>query len=237
MSLRNLLAAAATLSLALGAAAHAQTGDALFHATTFHLSAAGEVHIKPDMASVQLGVTSEAATAQAALQENTARMNAVLAAVRAAGVRAEDIQTAGLNLSPHYRYEQNQPPELTGYEAADTVTVSVRDLPKAGAVLDAAVRAGANQVHGVSFRLADPTPVQNAAREAAVRELQAKAELYARATGLHIVRLVSLSEGGAVTPLPIPAVAMQGVRVQGVPVAPGELTVRETVSAIFEVAR
>jgi uncharacterized protein YggE len=236
---RSIPAIAAALALTVAGAAQAQQADAAFHATTFRLSAYGEVKIKPDMAVLQLGVANEAATAQAAMGDNTVRMNAVLAAVRAAGVRPEDVQTAGVSLSPQYRYEQNQPPQLTGYQASNSVTVSVHDLPKAGAVLDSAVKAGANQVRGVSFGLADPTPVENAAREAAVRALQAKAELYARATGTHVVRLVSLSEGGSATipPLPVPPVAMRAAQAQAVPVAPGELTVRETVTAVYEVAR
>jgi uncharacterized protein YggE len=238
MSLRTILAAA-VLCFAAAGAAQAQPGDAAFHATTFRLSAYGEVKIKPDMASLQLGVTTEAPTAQAAMQENALRMNAVIAAVRAAGIRAEDVQTSGLNLNPQYRYEQNQPPQLTGYQASNMVTVAAHDLSKAGAVLDAAVKAGANQVHGISFTLADPTPAQNAAREAAVRALNAKAELYARATGLHIVRLVSLSEGSAP---PRPAYVASEVRLAAAPIAPtpvaaGELTVRETVNGEFEVAR
>jgi uncharacterized protein YggE len=239
MSLRTIPAVAALFTLALAGAAQAQQSDDVFRATTFRLSAYGEVKIKPDMAVLQLGVTTEAATAQAAMGDNTTRMNAVLAAVRAAGVRAEDVQTAGVNLNPQYRYEQNQPPQLTGYQASNSVTVSVHDLAKAGAVLDAAVKAGANQVRGISFRLADPTPVENAAREAAVRAVQAKADLYARATGTHVVRLVSLGEGGGATipPLPVPPVAMRAAQVAAVPVAPGELTVRETVTAVYEVAR
>jgi uncharacterized protein YggE len=233
------VAAAAALLLAATGAAQAQPSDAAFHATTLHLSAYGEVKIKPDMASLQLGVTTEAPTAQAAMQDNAARMNAVIAAVRAAGIRAEDVQTSGLNLNPQYRYEQNQPPQLTGYQASNMVTVSAHDLARAGALLDAAVKAGANQVHGIDFTLADPTAAENTAREAAVRALNAKAELYARATGLHIVRLVSLSEGSA-GPRPVYQandVVVTAARVQPTPVAAGELTVRETVNGEFEVAR
>src|SRR5262249_1763131 len=127
MTLR-LAAAAAAATLAAGAA-QAQQADAAFHAPTFHLSASAEVRINPHMARLNLGVMTEAPTATGAMAANTSQMNAVLAAVRAAGVKSEDIQTAGVNLNPQYRYEQNQPPQLTGYRAENTVTVSVRDLP------------------------------------------------------------------------------------------------------------
>ena len=238
MILRPALAAAAVLLMSAGAANAQSTspGDAAFHATTLNLSAYGEVKIKPDMATLDLGVTTEAATAQAAMQANSAKMTAILAAVRAQGVKAEDVQTAGLNLSPQYRYPPNAPAERTGYQATNTVTVRVRDLPRVGAVLDAAVSAGGNEVHGISFGLADTTPVENAAREAAVRALQAKAELYAQATGYRLARLVSLGEGGSGPVMPQPAM-MSAVRAQAVPVAPGELTVRETVSGTYELSR
>ncbi|THD75114.1 MAG: DUF541 domain-containing protein [Phenylobacterium sp.] len=238
MSLR-LASFAAVLALSSAGQAAAQStslGDAAFHATTLHLSAYGEVKIKPDMATLDLGVTTEAATAQAAMQADSAKMTAILAAVRGQGVKAEDVQTAGLNLSPQYRYPPNAPAERTGYQATNTVTVRVRDLPRVGAVLDAAVNAGGNEVHGISFGLADTTPVENAAREAAVRALQAKAELYAHATGYNLLRLVSLGEGGAgpVTPQPM---MMAAQRMQATPVAPGELTVRETISGTYELGR
>jgi hypothetical protein len=183
---------------------------------------------------------TEAPTAQAAMQEASAKLNSVLVALRAAGVKADDVQTAGVNLNAQYRYEQNHSPELTGYQASNTVRVTVRDLPRAGAMLDAAVQAGANQVHGISFTVADPKPPEDAARLEAVRALNAKAELYARATGTRLVRLISLSEGGGGVPQPryeLSEVVVTAARAQPVPVAPGELTVRETVIGVFEVAR
>ena len=133
-----------------------------------------------------------------------------MAALKKAGIAAKDIQTSGLNLSPQYVYEQNQPPRLTGYQASNQVTVTVHDLTKLGAAVDATVNAGANQVNGISFGLNDPTAAENAAREDAVKALQAKADLYAKATGYRIGRLVSLSEGGGYTPQPpMPMMAMR----------------------------
>ena len=186
-------------ALLMGAAAPAlaQTGaDAAFKATTFSLSAYGESRVAPDMATINLGVIGEAPTAAAALSANSAKMNKVMAALKKAGIADKDVQTSGLNLNPQYVYNQNEPPRLTGYQASSQVTVTVRDLARLGASVDATVSAGADQVNGISFGLADPTAAENAAREAAVKALTAKAELYARATGYHISRLVTLSEGG-----------------------------------------
>lgn len=241
MRLRPAAAAAAlTLACACAGAASAQTAaNDMFHATTLNLAADGEIKVKPDMAVLNLGVTTEAPTAQAAMSENTAKMSAIVAALKAKGIAEADIQTSGLSLNPQYRYEPNQAPVRTGYQASNQVTVKVRALPRVGATLDAVVAAGANDVRGISFDLADRTGAENAAREAAVKALQAKAELYARATGYHVVRLVSLSEGAAspVPPVPMARMTVGAERVQAVPVSGGELTVQETVSGLYALGR
>lgn len=234
---------AATLSLALAATAaplaparaQAESADR-FHATTLSLSAYGETKIAPDMASIRLGVTTSAPSAAEAMSANSGQMSRMLAALKAAGVAERDIQTSALNLNPQYVYAQNQPPRLTGYQATNDVTVQVRDLARLGPAVDATVSAGANQVNSIAFSLADPTPAQDAAREKAVRALQAKAELYAHAAGYRVARLVSLSEGGGAA-LPTPVYAQAAARMQAVPVAPGELNVRADVTGVFELTR
>ncbi|HLZ73630.1 SIMPL domain-containing protein [Phenylobacterium sp.] len=234
------LAAPAPLSAAHAQAAGPSAAESLFHATTLNLSAYGESKLSPDMATISLGVATEGGTAARALSDNAARMNQVLGALKAAGVPQKDIRTSGLNLNAQYAYEQGQAPRLTGYHATDQVTVTVHDLSKVGAIADATVGAGANQVNGVSFGLADPTAAANAAREEAVRALAAKAELYARASGYRVARLVSLSEGGGVEAYrPQAMTVMAQARVQNVPttVAPGELTVRVDISGLYELTR
>ncbi|HEX3887289.1 MAG TPA: SIMPL domain-containing protein [Phenylobacterium sp.] len=246
---------AGMLALALGggalsaASAEAQTqtqtvagppADSLFHATTLNLTAHGETKLAPDMATITLGVTTEASTAAKALSDNARRMTQMTAALKAAGVPAKDIRTAGLNLNPQYVYEQGQPPRLTGYNASDEVMVTAHDVAKVGALVDAAVGAGANQVNGVSFGLADPTAAGNMAREEAVRALAAKAELYAKATGYRVARLVSLSEGGGIDAFrPQPVAVQMMARAQAAPtvVAPGQLTVRVDISGLYELSR
>lgn len=233
---------AALLALGPLSAAHAQaaapsSAESLFHATTLNLSAYGETKLSPDMATINLGVTTEAGTAARALSDNAARMNQVIAALRAAGVAAKDIRTSGLNLNAQYAYEQGQAPRLTGYQAANQVTVTVHDLTKVGAIADATVSAGANQVNGISFSLADETAAANAARAEAVRALAAKAELYARATGYRVARLVSLSEGGGDGYRPQPVMAMARMQKAPTTVEPGELTVRVDITGLYELSR
>lgn len=226
--------------LALTAApAMAQSADAAFHATTFSLSASGESSVAPDMATISLGVQTDAPTAAEALKANSVRMNQVMAALRKAGIAERDIQTSGLNVNPQYIYEQNQPPKLNGYQVSNQVTVTVRDLARLGQAVDATVTAGANTVGGVTFGLQNPQVAEDAARLDAVKALQAKADLYARATGYKIVRLINLGEGGGYTPAPpMPVFAMaKREMADSTPVASGELKVRIDVSATYEVAR
>jgi uncharacterized protein YggE len=211
----------------------------MFHATTFNLSAYGETRIAPDMASINLGVIGEAPTAAAALAANSTKMNRVMAALKKAGIAARDIQTSGLNLNPQYVYQQNEPAKLTGYQASSQVTVTVHDLARLGSAVDATVGAGADQVNGISFGLDDPSAAENAARLAAVKALSGKADLYAKAVGLKVTRLVSLSEGGGYTPQPpMPMMAMARMqKADATSVAPGELRVRVDVTGLYEVGR
>ena len=233
-------AAAVPAVLAQTAAPATPTAESMFRATTLNLAATGEVDVAPDMATINLGVQTEASTAEAAMQANARQMNQVMSALRRAGVAERDIQTSNLNLSAQYDYQQNEPPRLRGYQASNQVTIKVRDLARLGAAVDATVSAGANQINGISFGLSDPTAAENAARQAAVRNLQAKAELYAQATGYRVGRLVTLSEGtsySAPQP-PMPYMAMARAESKDMtPVSGGELTVRVDISGLYELTR
>ncbi len=235
--------ACAAVLMAAAPAAMAQSApgsaDSLFKATTLNLAAHGETRLAPDMATITLGIQVDAPTAQAAMTQNAAGMNKVFAALKKAGISERDIQTSGLNLNAQYAYEQNAPPRLTGYQASNQVTIRVMELSRLGGAIDAVVGAGANQIQGVGFGLKDPAAAENLAREEAVKALVAKAELYARATGYKVARLVSLSEGGGYTPAPpMPMMAMARMEKDtSTPVAGGELSVRVDVTGYYELTR
>jgi uncharacterized protein YggE len=233
------LATAAAAPAALAQTQAAPAGASMFQATTLNLSAYGETRIAPDMATINLGVNSEAPTAVAAMQANATQMNRIIAALKKAGIADKDIQTSGLNLNAQYDYVQNLPPKLRGYQASNQVTITVRDLARLGQAVDATVGAGANQVNGINFGLSDPTAAENAARQQAVKALAAKANLYAAATGYRVQRLVSLNEGGGYTPpSPVPMLAMARMeKSDSTPVSPGEIAVRVDISAIYELGR
>jgi uncharacterized protein YggE len=207
-------------------------------ATTLSLSAFGETRLTPDEATITLGSQAKAATAAEAMRSDADQMNRVIAALRGAGLAERDIQTSEISLSAQYDYPQNLPPRLTGYEADNQVTITVADLAKLGPTLDAVVAAGANQVNGISFGLKDPAAAEDAARLAAVKALRAKADLYAKATGYRILRLVNLSEGGGYAPAPIRPMAMARMSADAaMPVSPGQLTVRVDVSGVYELGQ
>jgi hypothetical protein len=239
--------ALAGLSLAASALAFApcatlaqpSTADAgrAFEATTLNLAAYGEIEVAPDEASVSLGVQTRAADAASAMAQNAAQMNAVIAALHKAGIADRDIRTTNLNLGAQYSYPQDKPPVLDGYVAGNDVTVTVNDIAKVGAVIDAVTSAGANQVDAISFGLKDPAAAEDAARLAAVKALAAKAALYAGATGYHVERLVNLSEAANVAPGPVRPMAMMAAKAETTPVSAGELSVRVDVTGVYELTK
>lgn len=207
------------------------------HGPMLSVSAYGEARVAPDMASITLGVVTEAPTAAEALRQNSTRMNQVIAALKRQGIAERDIQTSGLNIQAQYTYRENQPPELRGYQVSNVVTVTVYDLGKVGQAVDAVVSAGGNQVNGISFGLRDPQKAEDAARLEAVKRLQAKASLYAGAVGKPIKKLVTLSEGGGYQPSPpVPMMAFRdkAASAESTPVASGELVLRVDVQAVYE---
>jgi len=231
--------AAALLLTASPLAALGQTTAGAETPTTVSLSAFGEVKSMPDEATISLGVQSKAATAAQAMGDNAETMNRVIAALRARGLPSKATQTSNISLSAQYDYEQNQPPRLSGYLASNEVAITVDDLGKLGSTLDAVVGAGANQISGISFGLKDTGAAEDAARLAAVKALRAKADLYAGATGYRVGRLLALNEGGPVTePLrPVMMVRAMAAAPSPTPVAPGELTTRIDISAVYELAK
>lgn len=243
--MKTFAAAAAALFLAAStvAAAHAQEAMPAAHPMVPHgpilsLSAYGETHVAPDMATISLGVTNQAPTAAEAMKANAQRMSSLVAALRKAGAAEKDIQTTGVSLNPQYNYKPNTPPELIGYQATNTVQVTVRDLGRLGPMIDASVAAGGNEVNGIGFGLRDPQAAEDAARVEAVRRVEAKAQLYAQALGKKIHALRTMSEGGGYQPGPIRPM-LKTMAVAAAPQAdtvtqPGELDLRVEVSATYE---
>lgn len=203
--------------------------------TILILTASAEVARAPDTLRLTAAAVTTAATAAEAMAANAARMNAVLAALKAAGVGDADLQTTGLSLTPQYRYVPEQAPILTGYQARNAVALRTRKLGEAGRLVDVAVKAGANEVQGPDFIIANPDAALDEARTAAIAKARARAELYARAAGLKVKRIASISEGGAEAPGPIARPMMRmAAEAAPTPVQPGEMSLQAQVTVNFE---
>lgn len=204
--------------------------------TRLDVSATGEVSRVPDVAIISAGVQTRSTTATGAIGENAARMERVRAALKAAGIADRDIQTSNISLNPEYRYQENQPPQLTGYTASNQVNVRFRDIRNTGRILDALVAQGANQINGPSLTIDKPEAALDEARANAIAVGRARAELYARALGMRVVRLLSVTEGGGYGSPP-PVVMMRAERAVGAAdskIDPGEQQLQVTVSMSFE---
>jgi uncharacterized protein YggE len=205
--------------------------------TRLDVSAMGEVTRVPDVAIISAGVQTLQTTATAAIEENAARMERVRAALKRAGIEDRDIQTSSINLNPEYQYDQNRPPRLTGYRATNTVNVKFRDLKRTGAILDALVAEGANQINGPSLTIDKPESALDEARTRAIANGRVRADLYARALGMRVVRLISVSEGGGYNvPPPMPVMAQMAERSGGADskIDPGSQQLQVNVSMSFE---
>jgi len=204
--------------------------------TRLDISATGEVSRIPDIAIISAGVMTRSPTAVGALSDNAARMERVRAALKRAGIADRDIQTSNVSLNPDYRYVENQPPALTGYNASNTVNVRFRDIKATGKILDALVAEGANQINGPSLTIDKPETALDEARTKAIANGRARAELYARALGMRVVRLLSVSEssgyGGGPMPMAVRAdMAQMSAKTE---ITPGEQQLQVSVSMSFE---
>lgn len=206
---------------------------------TITVTGTGRVSVEPDVADLRLGVTVTALTAQQARAANANVTTAVIGALRALDLAARDIQTANLTLSPTYDYSGDaNPPRLTGYTLSNTVAVLVRDVGKAGQAIDDALEAGATTLDSLAFRVLDPSGSEQQAREAAVADARAKADVLAAAAGVSISGVAAISEQGAPTPFPVVhrEMAMMAARDAATPMETGTNEVAISVVVTYLIA-
>jgi uncharacterized protein YggE len=210
---------------------------------TISINGLGEVSAAPDTAFITSGVTTQGATAREALDANTAAMTELIATLKESGIEPRDIQTSGFSVNPNYVYSDARdangyqlPPKINGYQVYNTVNVRVRELAKLGSVLDKAVTVGANTINGVSFSVADPSPLYDEARKLAFADARSKAELYATAAGEELGDLRNISESQGYTqpqPYMMRAEAMSA-DAAAVPVEGGELSFQINVQVTWD---
>jgi uncharacterized protein YggE len=233
--LASVLAAALIVSPAAAAADKPDT-------PRIQISGMGEAHAAPDMAIIDLTVLREADTAREALTANNAAMRDVLEAMKQAGIAERDLQTSGIALRPRYRHPAKdnnlKEPKIIGYSATNSLTVRVRDLKAAGAVLDKSVTLGVNEGGNLRFVNDETTSLMKEARKRAVADALDKARTLAEAAGVKLGRVIEMSEQ-ANRPRPV-AFARQAALAaapvdESVPLATGENTYRVTVEMVFAI--
>ena len=234
-----LAAALAFGATAMPAAAQTIPAQVATDGTLLSVSAQAEATRVPDIAHLSTGVVTQAADANAAMRANAEQMTRVVKAIRDAGIAERDIRTSGVNLNPQYRYAENQPPTITGYEARNTVDITVRKIGELGSIMDALVGVGANQINGPTFEVDDKEAAYDEARRAAIEKAQARARMYAETLGLQVRRIVSISEGngGFGPPVPMMAMARMEKAQADTPIAPGESTLSVNLDVVFELGR
>jgi len=193
----------------------------------------GEVRARPDVATTTIGVDVAAPTVAAALDEAEGRMNAILAALKAAGVESKDIQTS--NFSINFERQPSETEKGTGgvYRVSNMVQVTVRDLDATGDIIDAAVGAGANNVWGVSFGLENTALLEAQAREKAVADARARAESLAALNGVEVGEVIAISEVIGATPAPLYAEASRAFGGGSGPVESGEVSFATQIQVVY----
>ncbi|HRF08474.1 MAG TPA: SIMPL domain-containing protein [Xanthobacteraceae bacterium] len=220
-------------------AASAQTPAAQTRVPTLNLTGEGSAEASPELAVVQIGVAVTGKVAKDALAENSRLLAAALNAAKEQGIEARDLQTSGLSLRPDIvRAEKWPHREVIGYQVNNVVTMRVRDISKLGALLDRLVVLGINDIRNINFSVTNPAPLIEQARTAAIKDAISKAEKYAEAANLRIVRVLTINESGVEVPAVRPMVLTRAASAPRpeVPIEAGEIVYRARVNVEFEIA-
>ena len=216
----------------------AATGPAVRSVT---VSGTGRVSAQPDVATITIGVQTDAAQASAALTQNSEQMQALIKTLEEGGVDKKDIQTQAIQLyTPDQQAVEPMPAETRGvtqtvgggYRAINLVEVRVRDLSKVGALIDQAVQAGGNQIQGIRFELSDPQAALDQARQAAWEDAQHRAEQWAELTGAKLGEVLTINEYQSAIPYAADSSLMRGAA--SVPVEPGTQTIQVDVQVSWQ---
>lgn len=205
---------------------------------TITVTGSGKAMLTPDIAYINIGVHTEDMTAVGAVKANSRLADKVIAALKAFGIDSKDIQTTNFSIYPQPQYDtEGKPTGEIKYIVENTVYVTVRDLTKIGELLDAAVEAGANNISGIQFDVADKSKALTAARQAAVENARLVAEELVSAAGVTLGAVQTINVYGDTSPMPVMYdMAMVKTAAGGsVPVSPGQMTITVQVNIVYEI--
>ncbi len=207
---------------------------------TVSVSGTGMASAKPDTALIDLGVESVNTDATTAIADNTTRMTAVMSALTGLGVAESDVQTTNYSMYVEQVVDKDgNPTGQTRYHVINQVRVKVRDLSKVGDLLGKTLAAGANNVNGISFNVADPTALEKDARDKAIADAKTKAEQLAAGLGAKLGPVYQVSESeGVVPPVPVYQTKAAGLGgAESVPVSAGEFNVTVQIQVTFSITQ
>ena len=218
------------LSVSLTGGSSQQTG--------IWVSGTGEVTATPDVAILTLGVQAQETTVKAAQSEAASAMAAVVNALKANGVADKDIQTQWYSISPVTKWDDKTNEQITtGYSVSNMVIVKIRDISKAGTIIDAVTEAGGDltRINGINFTVDNPTAYYNQAREKAMQDAAAKAQQMASLAGVNLGKAIYISESGGYIPGPYPLRDYAAGASASTPISPGELNITISVSVGYSI--
>jgi uncharacterized protein YggE len=221
----------------LGAGVAAQEPTERLTPPSIRVSGEATVTVQPDQARIDIGVTTQAQTAQTAAANNAQRLETVLAELRRDLGAGAEIKTVSYSLNPDYRYpKEGGKPTITGYTANNVVRVTLNDLTRIGQAIDAAAQSGADQIRRLQFTLKDEQAAQSQALRAAAIKAKSQAEALAQALGLKIARVLSVVESsGGVQPIMRDVTLARAEAAASTPVEPGTIEVRAMVTLTVEI--
>lgn len=225
----------AVLAVVLAAMLAASLPSSAQEARRIVVIGTGEAEAPPDMATISIGVETQAEEAAAALSENAERMQALIDALSGEGIASVDMQTSRLGLGPVWsdQRDNDAPPRIVGYRAENQLSIRVRNIGRTGMVIDALAAAGANRVSSIDFTVTNPKPLQDAALKDAVADARARARLIAESAGVTLGAITEMRQVGG-RPQPMGLAARAGMAME-MPIAQGSVGVTATVEAVFAI--
>jgi hypothetical protein len=225
---------------AISISAQAQQAAGRVERPSIRVTGEAIVTVKPDQAIIDIGVVTQAATAQAAASQNAQKTDAVISDLKRVLGASADIKTISYSVQPNYRYPRDGgQPTIAGYNASNTVQVKINDLNQVGKVIDTATQSGANNINALRFTLRDEQAARTQALQEAAVKARAKAQALATALGLRVQRILHVEEGGQIShPLPINGRAMvEMAQAAPTPIEAGTIEIRATVTMMVEIAQ
>lgn len=203
---------------------------------TLNVNGAGQVYLTPDIAYINIGVNTQGPSASDAVATNKARSNAVIDAIKDAGVDPKDIHTTNFSIWSNPTYDGAGLITGTNYVVDNTVAITVRDLDGLGDLLDSAISAGANSIYSIQFDVADKTDAVKEARASAVKDAELQAQELAEAAGLSLVEIQTINfNDNSPSPFYEGKGGGGGAESAAVPIQPGQLVIAVTVSVTYTI--